>query len=324
VKSPSGTAISIKNLTKTYRNRFCALRNISFEVEQGEFFGFLGPNGAGKTTTINIVTGLANYDQGEVKVFGLDVVEDYRKTRRMIGLVPQEFNFDPYLSIADILIYEGGYFGIEKKVCWERARRLLEQFGLSSKKDQDYRKLSGGMKRRLLIARALMHEPPILILDEPTAGADLELRYQLWQFFKDLNVQGRTIFLTTHNLDEAEKLCSRIGVIHKGEIVALNEKAKLIDEVSGHWVVIRLREDLAALPPELARFPVTHDGAKTLRFREDAAVLGEILGAVYRLGLNVETLDVRRSTLEDTFVKLTGLKDRFALSREEASDGDRE
>ncbi len=303
-------AISIHNLTKYYRGNFLALKNISFDIKEGEFFGFIGPNGAGKTTTINILTGLANFNQGSVRVFGRDVVSEYRETRRMIGLVPQEFNFDPYLSIEQLLVYEGGYFGIPKKTCRDRAKALLEEFGLYEKRDQDYRRLSGGMKRRLLIARALIHDPKILILDEPTAGMDLELRHRLWQSFRDMNARGRTIFLTTHYIEEAEKLCTRIGVIHKGEIVALNQKDTLIRETSGHWVVIKLHEPLKDLSPELARMGVVSmQAGKSLKFREDSRTLSETLKEIYRLGLSVERLDVRKATLEDTFIKLTGLKE---------------
>ncbi len=311
-------AINIKNLTKYYRRRFLALNNISFEVKEGDFFGFLGPNGAGKTTTINILTGLANFDQGVVRVFDRDVMEDYRETRKMIGLVPQEFNFDPYLSIEQILVYEGGYFGIPKKVCRERAQDLLREFGLFEKRDQDYRKLSGGMKRRLLIARGLIHDPKILILDEPTAGVDLELRHKLWQFFREMNARGRTIFLTTHYIEEAEKLCNRIGVIHKGEIVALDDKNKLIQEISGHWVVIRLRGTLKELTPEMIRLGVLLvNGGKTLRFREDSHAVDDILKEIHKVGANVEHLEVKKATLENTFIKLTGLKETFD---EEASE----
>ncbi|MBI4550109.1 MAG: ABC transporter ATP-binding protein [Candidatus Omnitrophica bacterium] len=305
-------AISIHNLVKYYRNRFLALKNISFEVNEGEFFGFLGPNGAGKTTTINILTGLANFNEGTVRVFGHDVMKDYRETRKLIGLVPQEFNFDPYLSIEQILIYEGGYFGIPRKTCRDRARALLNEFGLYEKRNQDYRRLSGGMKRRLLIARALIHEPKILILDEPTAGVDLELRHRLWQFFRDLNARGRTIFLTTHYIEEAERLCSTIGVIHRGQIVAFNEKNRLIREISGHWVVVELRQPLKALSEELTRFGVTlgREG-KVLRFQEQAGVTPGVMKEIHRLGLEIARLDVRKATLEDTFIKLTGFKDSF-------------
>lgn len=321
---PAEHAISIQNLTKYYHGSFLALKNISFDIKEGEFFGFLGPNGAGKTTTINILTGLANFNQGSVKVFGRNVVAEYRETRRMIGLVPQEFNFDPYLSIEQILVYEGGYFGIPKKVCRERAKALLEEFGLYEKRDQDYRRLSGGMKRRLLIARALIHDPRILILDEPTAGVDLELRHKLWQSFRDMNAKGRTIFLTTHYIEEAEKLCTRIGVIHKGEIVALNQKDALIREISGHWVVIKLRDPLKDLSPELARLGVASiQGEKTLKFREDSRILSETLKEIYRLGLSVERLDVRKATLEDTFIKLTGLQEMAAsVTGEEDVNGE--
>lgn len=303
-------AICIQNLTKYYRGKFLALDGISFDVEEGDFFGFLGPNGAGKTTTINILTGLANFDSGEVKVFSRDVVREYRETRKMIGLVPQEFNFDPYLSIEQILVYEGGYFGIPKKVCRQRTRDLLNQFGLFDKRDQDYRKLSGGMKRRLLLARGLIHDPKILILDEPTAGMDLELRYRLWQFFKDMSSKGRTIFLTTHYLEEAEKLCNRIGVIHKGKIVALNDKDKLIQEISGQWVMIKLGGSLKELPPKMSHLGILlAEQGDMIKFREDPQVLSEALREIYKLGMHVEHLDVRKATLEDAFVKLTGLKE---------------
>lgn len=303
-------AIQIQHLTKYYKGQFLALKDLSFEVQQGEFFGFLGPNGAGKTTTINILTGLANFGQGSVKVFGQDVVKDYRETRKKIGLVPQEFNFDPYLSIEQILTSEGGYFGIPRNQCRERAKELLEEFGIYAKRTQDYRRLSGGMKRRLLIARALMHDPPILILDEPTAGVDLELRYKLWHFFKELNAKGRTIFLTTHYIEEAEKLCTNIGVIHKGEMVALNRKDQLIQEISGNWVVIKLRESFQTLPSELeTRGVLKGASGRTLRFREDTHLLSDVLKEVYRLGLTVEHMDIRKATLEDTFAKLTGLRE---------------
>ena len=306
------TAISIHQLTKYYRNSFLALKDVSFDVREGEFFGFLGPNGAGKTTTINILTGLANFNHGSVKVFGRDVVSEYRETRRMIGLVPQEFNFDPYLSIEQILVYEGGYFGISKKNCRERAKALLSEFGLYEKRADDYRRLSGGMKRRLLIARALIHDPKILILDEPTAGVDLELRHKLWHSFREMNERGRTIFLTTHYIEEAEKLCTRIGVIHKGEIVALNQKDELIREVSGHWVVIKLSGAIGELTAEMAGMGVmaARDG-RTLKFKEDSLVLSETLKQIHRLGLSVEHLDVRKASLEDSFIKLTGLKEFF-------------
>ena len=196
----SSPAIEIQGLTKFYK-QFKALDQISLRVEQGDFFGFLGPNGAGKTTTISVLTGLANYNQGEVRVFGYDVVRQYRTTRSLIGLAPQEFNFDPFLTIEQILIYEAGYFGVPKREARRRAHEILKEFALFRFRHLDFRKLSGGFKRRLLIARALVHRPKVLIVDEPTAGLDIELRYKLWDFLRELNRKGVTIFLTTHYIE---------------------------------------------------------------------------------------------------------------------------
>ncbi len=223
----SEKAISIKSLVKFY-GVFKAVNGISLDVSPGEFVGFLGPNGAGKTTTINAVTGLCNFQSGSVSVYGMDVVRDYRKTRPLIGLCPQEFNFDPFLSTHGILVYQAGYFGIPKMEASKRANDLLKQFGLAEKKDVDFRKLSGGMKRRLLICRALIHDPKILILDEPTAGADVELKHRIWDYLTHLNRMGKTIFLTTHYMEEAEKLAGRIIILHQGNI--------LHDGTRGSWM----------------------------------------------------------------------------------------
>jgi ABC-2 type transport system ATP-binding protein len=220
-------AIEIKNLVKKYVD-FTAVDDVSFSVEKGEFFGFLGPNGAGKTTTINAIVGLANATSGSIKVFGYDNVQQWREARRMIGLAPQEYNFDRYLSIRDILIYQAGYFGLRGPRVQARADDLLERFGLASKAKGEYMKLSGGMKRRLTLARALIHEPQLLILDEPTAGVDVELRLELWQLLRDLNGDGLTVFLTTHYLEEAEELCKDIAIIRDGKIVRQATTAALI------------------------------------------------------------------------------------------------
>jgi len=301
-------AISFKNVTKVYPGNVEALKDISFDVQEGEFFGFLGPNGAGKTTSINIMTGLANFNSGSACVFGQDVITNYRETRRMIGLSPQEFNFDPYFSIEKLLRYEAGYFGVSFRRAKERAHHLLNEFGLFEKRSQTVRRLSGGMKRRLLIARALMHDPKILILDEPTAGVDLELRYRLWQFLKELNEAGRTIFLTTHYLEEAEKLCSRIGVVHEGKIVAIDEKERLIRDISGHWVYVDLKDALSALPEELAQLGLELKSPTQLCFRQEETDMSEVINEVIRLGYRIDHVEQRKSSLEDTFVKLTGMK----------------
>ena len=203
-------AISIKGLHKFY-GKLQALDNLSLEVRAGEFFGFLGPNGAGKSTTINILTGLSTYTQGQVTVFGKDVIRDYREVRKLIGTVPQEFNFDDFFTVDEIMRYYAGYFGIRGHEARKRVDELLEQFDLTQKKKVDVTRLSGGMKRRLLIARAMIHNPKILIMDEPSAGVDVELRRKIWQFMLDLNKQGTTILLTTHYIEEAERLARRIG-----------------------------------------------------------------------------------------------------------------
>ena len=220
-------AIEIENLVKRYGD-FTAVDGISLRVEAGEFFGFLGPNGAGKTTTINAMVGLAKKTSGAIRIFGCDNESDWRAARRFIGLAPQEYNFDRYLSIRDVLIFQAGYFGLHGKAVRDRADMLLERFGLASKAKGEYTKLSGGMKRRLTLARALIHEPKLVILDEPTAGVDVELRLELWNLLRELNGDGLTIFLTTHYLEEAEALCKDIAIINGGKIVTQKPTAELI------------------------------------------------------------------------------------------------
>ncbi len=225
----SHKAISIKNLTKYYKN-LKALNNVSLEVNRGDFFAFLGPNGAGKTTTINIITGLSNYHSGKVEVFGYNTITEYLQTRRLIGLCAQEFNFDPFLTIHQLLVYQAGYFGIHAKKAAAKANELLERFQLTNKRNVKHRALSGGMKKRLLLCRALIHDPEIIILDEPTAGCDLELKFLIWDYLTQLNKEGKTIFLTTHYMEEAERLCSKIGIINHGEIVRIGNKKEILQD----------------------------------------------------------------------------------------------
>jgi len=227
----SEVAISIEHLTKYY-GKLLALDDISFKVIRGDFFAFLGPNGAGKTTTINSITGLSNYQSGKVTAFGYDVTQEYRNTRRLIGLCAQEFNFDPFLNIHSLLVYQAGYFGISKNIASKRADELLGRFGLTDKRNVKHRALSGGMKKRLLICRALIHDPEILILDEPTAGCDLELKFRIWDYLVKLNKEGKTIFLTTHYMEEAERLCRTIGIINQGRIVRIGEKKEILRDKS--------------------------------------------------------------------------------------------
>jgi len=207
---------------------FTAVDGISLQVLEGEFFGFLGPNGAGKTTTINAIAGLAHKTAGTIRIFGHDNERDWRSARRLVGLSPQEYNFDRYLSLRDVLIFAAGYYGIRGKAVAERADMLLDRFGLTAHAHREYTRISGGQKRRLSLARALIHEPRLLILDEPTAGVDVELRLELWQWLRELNREGLTIFLTTHYLEEAERLCRRIAIIRSGKIVTEKPTEELV------------------------------------------------------------------------------------------------
>jgi len=232
-------AIKIDRLVKRYGD-FTAVDDISLEVEEGAFFGLLGPNGAGKTTTINAIVGLAKITAGSIALFGHDVVHDWRAARGFVGLAPQEYNFDRYLNIRDVLIYQAGYYGLAGPAVRRRADDLLERFSLTSKAKQVYTRLSGGMKRRLTLARALMHQPRLLILDEPTAGVDVELRIELWAFLREMNAAGTTIVLTTHYLEEASELCERIAIIEAGKIVALEDTQKLIGSRSLQDVFLEL------------------------------------------------------------------------------------
>jgi len=298
-------ALVIQNLVKYYK-QFKALDHISLSVQEGDFLGFLGPNGAGKTTTIHAITGLANFQSGSIRVFGHDVVNDYRKARSLIGFVPQEFNFDPYLTAEQILSFEGGYFGVPRKEAQRRALELLEQFNLSKHRKLDYRKLSGGMKRRLLIARALVHQPKILILDEPTAGVDLELRRKLWEFLRELNRKGMTIFLTTHYIEEAERLCKKIGVIHHGKMIAIDSTQALLEKMGRQLMDVRLDKKFSEVPPTFRNYGVElTNGGDTFRFKKDDKQLGQVLKTIYESGLNVVGIETVRSTLEQVFLEMT-------------------
>ncbi len=223
-------ALKVEKLKKTYSNGLLALDGVSLDVEVGRFFGLLGPNGAGKTTLINSVVSLARPDSGRVEVFGRDAFEEFREARRMIGVSPQEINLDKFLTVEETLLYHAGYYGVERKKAEERATEMLERFELTGRREQRVNTLSGGMKRRVLFARALMHDPKILFLDEPTAGVDIELRYKLWEYIRELNCGGLTILLTTHYLEEAEELCEEIALINDGRIAAQGTSAELKKE----------------------------------------------------------------------------------------------
>jgi ABC-2 type transport system ATP-binding protein len=228
-ESPNGRvpALRIEDLSKTYSNGLVALDGVSLDVPDGRFFGLLGPNGAGKTTLINSVVSLARPDSGRVEVFGRDAYREFREARRMIGVSPQEINLDKFLTVEETLLYHAGYYGVEKRKAKERAGELLERFALTGKRKDRVNTLSGGMKRRVMFARALMHDPKLLFLDEPTAGVDVELRHSLWEYIRELNHGGLTILLTTHYLEEAEELCEEIALINGGRIAAQGTSASL-------------------------------------------------------------------------------------------------
>jgi ABC-2 type transport system ATP-binding protein len=298
------SAIAIDNLVKRY-DSLTAVDGLSLTVRQGEFFGLLGPNGAGKTTTISAIVGLVRYDAGSIRVHGLDVQRDYREARRLVGLSAQEYNFDRYLTIEEVLIYQAGYFGIPASIAKPRAHALLKQFELFGKRHDHYLKLSGGMKRRLTIARALIHEPRVLILDEPTAGTDVALRLELWQQLRELNRQGLTIVLTTHYLEEAEELCKRIAIMRAGRIVALDETQRLIGATSGQTLTVQLASPLAELPGIWrAHAGQIEQTDETLRLHGvEPAQIGPLLSA---LGEAVAGVHLDQRNLQDLFLELTG------------------
>jgi len=221
-------ALSVSHLRKVYRRGTVAVEDISLSIAEGDFFGFLGPNGAGKSTTIHCVTGIANPTAGEIKVFGVDAVKDYRAARRLIGLSPQEFNVDTFASPYNIVEWMGGYFGLPAEKRRERTQMLMHKFGLDEHARKEFRELSGGLKRRVILCRALVHDPKLIILDEPTAGVDVELRHDLWRYLQELNAEGKTILLTSHYLEEVERLCRTISIVARGRIVRSGTKDELV------------------------------------------------------------------------------------------------
>jgi ABC-2 type transport system ATP-binding protein len=278
-----------------------ALAGVDLAIAQGEFFALLGPNGAGKTTLINVIAGLARPDRGAVSVLGADVARDYRRARRLLGVVPQELVFDPFFTVRETLRLQAGYFGVRPDSAW--IDEVMHNLDLAGKADANMRSLSGGMKRRVLIAQALVHKPPVIILDEPTAGVDVELRQGLWQFVRRLNRDGHTILLTTHYLEEAERHCSRIAMLKAGRIVALDSTRNLLAKFSG--LQLRLTTQ-GGLPPGLAAQVVARDGdAFTLRL-PSALGLERVLAELREAGVAVADLEVQPPDLEEAFLRLTG------------------
>jgi ABC-2 type transport system ATP-binding protein len=273
---------------------------VSLEIAQGEFFGLLGPNGAGKTTLISVVAGLARADTGAVRVMGADVVADYRRARRMLGVVPQELVFDPFFTVRETLRFQSGYFGIRADDPW--IDEVMAHLDLAAKAGVNMRALSGGMKRRVLVAQALVHRPPVIVLDEPTAGVDVELRQGLWQFVRRLNRDGHTIVLTTHYLEEAERHCNRIAMLKAGRVVALDSTRNLLASFSG--IELRLRLDRDALPEAIAARVTARDGTLyTLRL-EGARELEQALAGLREAGIAILDLEIHPPDLEEVFVRV--------------------
>ncbi|MDM1707739.1 ABC transporter ATP-binding protein [Thiopseudomonas alkaliphila] len=297
-------ALVIENLKKVYGNGHVALKGIDLTVQEGDFFALLGPNGAGKSTTIGILSTLVNPSSGRVKVFSHDLATDPSAVKRCLGLVPQEFNFNQFETAFNILVTQAGYYGIARKTAVARAEALLKQLGLWDKRDTASRMLSGGMKRRLMIARALMHEPRLLILDEPTAGVDIELRRSMWEYLTELNQQGTTIILTTHYLEEAEQLCRNIAIIDQGEIVQNTSMRKLLDQLRVETFILDLAQ-AQTKAPELQGYPCQLTDAQTLEVQVDK-IMG-ITGLFTQLAeKNIEVMSLRNKSnrLEELFVSL--------------------
>src|SRR5450830_925482 len=294
------SAISFQSVSKTYPSprgpkgsTFLALDRVSLDIEQGEFFGLLGPNGAGKTTMISILAGLARATSGKVSVLGHDVQVDYAQARRILGVVPQELVFDPFFNVREALRFQSGYFGVKNNDAW--IDELLESLGLTDKAGANMRQLSGGMKRRVLVAQALVHKPPVIVLDEPTAGVDVELRQTLWQFIAKLNREGHTIVLTTHYLEEAQALCNRIAMLKSGRVVALDSTSALIKRISGSQLRVTLSG--GSLPASLQHLVLHADGGKfALRVNEYADV-EPILGGLRHAGAVIEDMQLQQADL---------------------------
>ncbi|CAM7755744.1 ABC transporter ATP-binding protein [Atlantibacter hermannii] len=300
-------ALELEGLKKTYPGGVKALRGIDLQVEAGDFYALLGPNGAGKSTTIGIISSLVNKSSGRVRVFGYDLEKDVVNAKRHLGLVPQEFNFNPFETVQQIVVNQAGYYGVERKEAVERSEKYLNQLDLWEKRNERARMLSGGMKRRLMIARALMHEPKLLILDEPTAGVDIELRRSMWGFLKDLNDKGTTIILTTHYLEEAEMLCRNIGIIQRGELVENTSMKALLSKLKSETFIL----DLAPRSPlpKLEGYQYRLMDTSTLEvevLREQG--INSVFNQLTAQGIQVLSMRNKANRLEELFVTLVNDK----------------
>ena len=294
-------ALSIKNLRKTYDNQFEALKGIDLDVATGDFFALLGPNGAGKSTTIGIICSLVRKTEGVVTIFGHDIDRDFSIAKQFVGVVPQEFNFNQFEKPIDILVAQAGYYGIKANIALERAGKYLKQLGLWERRNEISRTLSGGMKRRLMIARALIHEPQLLVLDEPTAGVDIELRRSMWEFLKEINDQGTTIILTTHYLEEAESLCRNIAIIDHGTIVKNTSMKALLKQLDRETFILDVREELTECPT-LEGYPLTlADGHSIEVDVTKGQSMNEIFIELSRQNIHVISMRNKANRLEELF-----------------------
>ncbi|GHA72027.1 ABC transporter ATP-binding subunit [Formosimonas limnophila] len=306
-------AIDVSHVVKHYKD-LTALNDVSFTVNQGEFFGLLGPNGAGKTTLISMMAGLAKPSSGSIRIMGADVQKDAQMARRQLGVVPQELAFDPFFTVRETLVWQSGYFGLRKNDAW--IDELLENLGLTDKANANMRALSGGMKRRVLVAQALVHRPPVIILDEPTAGVDVELRQTLWQFVTRLHREGHTIVLTTHYLEEAEQLCERIAMLKNGRLLALDRTSHLLQQIAGVQLQVKLHNTIvpAALPVGIQSLLRVDESVievnKLLFTLKNAGQVESTLAAVREAGGELEDVGVSQADLEDVFMRMMSEQNR--------------
>ncbi len=307
---PMSAALSLQHLSKTYSNGYTALKDVNLEVAPGDFFALLGPNGAGKSTTIGIICSLVNKTGGKVFVFGHDIDHDFSAAKSCLGVVPQEVNLNIFETVLQIVINQAGYYGIPRPVARERAERYLKQLSLWEKRDQPVRMLSGGMKRRLMIARALIHEPRLLILDEPTAGVDIEIRRSMWTFLKDINARGTTIILTTHYLEEAEMLCRNIAIIDRGELIQNTSMRKLLNQLQMETFVLDLATPLASLPDLPGhKVQLVDDHTLEVELKRDRSV-NQLFTDLSARGVQVLSMRNKTNRLEQLFVNLVNANQR--------------
>ncbi|MBO0421272.1 ABC transporter ATP-binding protein [Vagococcus fluvialis] len=297
-------ALEINNLKKTYDTGVKALKGVDLTVEEGDFYALLGPNGAGKSTTIGIMTSLVNKTSGQVKIFGYDLDKDLVKAKQQIGLVPQEFNFNPFETVQQIVVNQAGYYGVPRKEALIRSEKFLKQSNLWEKRNVRARMLSGGMKRRLMIARALMHEPKLLILDEPTAGVDIELRRDMWEFLKELNEAGTTIILTTHYLEEAEMLCRNIGIIQSGELIENTSMKELLSKLQSETFILDIVPTNKEIKLVDYHYELEDQQTLAVEVQKDQGI-NDVFTQLSNQGIKVTSMRNKSNRLEELFLKLT-------------------